>query len=440
MASVLIVDDEPAIRFALSELLGERGHDPIAVESGAGALERLDEADVVLTDLVMPGMDGLALLAAIRARAPQLPVVLLTARGTEKTAVAALKGGAFDYLTKPFDVDELAAVVDRAAEVATLRARDRRSVAERWLGAQVVGRSLAMERLWTTVERLATRDVPVLVTGETGTGKELVASLLHAASKRSDGPMVRFNCAAIPSELAEAELFGHGKGAYTGALAARRGFFAEAHGGTLVLDEVGELPLPLQAKMLRAVQSGEIQPVGKGSVEKVDVRIVACTNRDLREEVRAGRFREDLYFRLAVVEVRVPPLRERREDIAPLARSFAARFAERFAIDRVRIEPALLDALVAREWPGNVRELESTIARLVATTEDGTLRAADLAPERASDAAAQPGTFREKMAGYEKALLLEALDASDGNQSEAARRLGLSRPTMIDRLKRLGLG
>lgn len=439
MASVLIVDDEPAIRFAIAELLGERGHETIEAPDGASALARLDEADVVLTDLAMPGMDGLALLAAIRARTPQLPVVLLTARGTEKTAVAALKGGAFDYLTKPFDVDELAAVVERAAEVAVLRARDRRGAAERWLGAQVVGRSAAMEKLWTHVERLASREVPVLVTGETGTGKELVASLLHAASKRAAGPLVRFNCAAIPSELAEAELFGHARGAYTGALAARRGFFAEADGGTLVLDEVAELPLALQAKLLRAVQSGEIQPVGKGSVEKVDVRIVACTNRELREEARAGRFREDLFFRLAVVEVRVPPLRERREDVAPLARAFAARFAERFGIDRVRIEPALLDALAAREWPGNVRELEASIARLVATTEDGTLCASDLTPERASAGASAPGTFREKMASYEKALLLEALEAADGNQSEAARRLGLSRPTMIDRLKRLGL-
>jgi two-component system response regulator AtoC len=436
MATILIVDDEPAIRFALSELLTERGHDVLEADGGTAALAKHDAVDVVITDLVMPGMDGLALLAAIRARMPQQPVVLLTARGTEKTAVAALKGGAFDYLTKPFDVDELAAVVERAAEVATLRARDRKNAAERWLGAEVVGRSEAMTKLWANVERLASRDVPVLVTGETGTGKELVASLLHAASKRAAGALVRFNCAAIPSELAEAELFGHAKGAFTGATAARRGFFEQAHGGTLVLDEVGELPLPLQAKILRAVQSGEIQPVGKGGVEKVDVRIVACTNRDLREEVRAGRFREDLYFRIAVVEVRVPPLRERREDVAPLARAFAARFAERFAIDRVRLEPALIDALASRDWPGNVRELEGVVARLVATTEDGVLRASDLGAEPRPASAA---TFREKMAAYERALLVEALEASDGNQSEAARRLGLSRPTMIDRLKRLGL-
>ncbi len=440
MANVLIVDDEAAIRFAVGELLSERGHETVEAESGAAALERLDDADVVITDLVMPGMDGLALLAAIRARSPQLPVVLLTARGTERTAVAALKGGAFDYLTKPFDVDELASVIDRAAEVAALRARDRRSAAERLLGEQVVGRSAAMERLWATVERLARREVPVLVAGETGSGKELVASLLHAASSRAAGPLVRFNCAAIPAELAEAELFGHTKGAYTGAAAARRGFFAQADGGTLVLDEVGELPLGLQAKMLRAVQSGEIQPVGKGSVEKVDVRIVACTNRDLRAEVSAGRFREDLYYRLAVVEVRVPPLRERREDVAPLARFFAARFAERFAIERVRLEPALLDALAARAWPGNVRELEGTIARLVATSEDGVLSARDLEPEPRSDARGCGGTFREKVASFEKALLLEALEASGGNQSEAARQLGLSRPTMIDRLKKLGIG
>jgi two-component system response regulator AtoC len=436
MATLLIVDDEPAIRYALSELLGERGHEVLEAGSGEEALPLVERADVVVTDLVMPGMDGLALLAAVRARAPRVPVLLLTARGTERTAVAALKGGAFDYLTKPFDVDELSLSVERAVEVARLRRGDAQRAAERTLGRAVIGRAPAMEKLLATVERLAGREVPVLVTGETGTGKELVAGLLHAEGPRESGPLVRFNCAAIPAELADAELFGHVRGAFTGATGARRGFFAQAHRGTLVLDEIGELPLALQAKLLRAVQEGEIQPVGASRIEKVDVRIVACTNRDLRAEVAAGRFREDLYYRLAVVELRVPPLRERREDIPALARAFAARAGARFGVEGVTLAPDLIEALRARDWPGNVRELEGTIARLVATCEQPTLTAADLAP----DAERPPtGTFREKVAAYERALVREALEASGGNQSEAARKLGLSRVTLIDRIRRLGL-
>jgi transcriptional regulator with GAF, ATPase, and Fis domain len=321
-----------------------------------------------------------------------------------------------------------------AIVVASLRWRFALGGAEPATGRAVVARAPEMARLIDKTLRLARRDIPVLVRGETGTGKEIIASLLHAESARADRPLVRFNCAAIPAELAEAELFGHVKGAFTGAIAARRGFFREADGGTLVLDEVGELPLGLQAKLLRAVQEGEIQPVGAGRVEKVDVRVIASTNRDLLAEALAKRFREDLYYRLAVVELVVPPLRQRREDVAALARVFAARYAERFGVERVTLSPELIAALSARAWPGNVRELESTIARLVATSEDGALRASDLEP-RAETAGAE--SFREKVSAYERALIVEALDAADGNQSEAARRLGMSRVTLIDRIKRL---
>ena len=310
----------------------------------------------------------------------------------------------------------------------------------------IIGNSTSMRRLLATVARVAPKDVTVLVQGETGTGKELIASLLHAQSSRSLAPLVRFNCAAIPGELAEAELFGHAQGAFTGATHARRGFFAQADGGTLVLDEVGELPLPIQAKLLRALQEGEIQPVGTARVERVDVRVVACTNRDLAAEVRAGRFREDLYYRLAVVELLVPPLRDRREDIPALAAEFARRLAERFGMEDVRILPELFAALQQLDWPGNVRQLENAVARLLALSTGGQLGLEALAEPSVAPAAdesveAPPeGTLslREQVEAVERSLIGRTMAEVGGNQSEAARRLGLSRGTLIERLKKYG--
>ena len=312
MAKILIVDDEAQVRFTLAEVLGEAGHQVIAASGGAEALRLADdELDAVISDLAMPGMDGLELLAALRQRDASLPVLLLTARGSERVAVQAMKAGAYDYLVKPFDIDEIVHALGRAVEARVLRREQRRRLAERGLERPIVGDAPALRRVLDMAARIADRELPVLVLGETGTGKELIAGLLHAGSRRARGPLVRFNCAAIPEQLADSELFGHARGAFTGASAARRGYFAQAEGGTLVLDEIAELPLTIQAKLLRALQSGEIQPLG-ARVEKVDVRVVACTHRDLRAEVAAGRFREDLYYRLAVLELRVPPLRERR--------------------------------------------------------------------------------------------------------------------------------
>jgi two-component system, NtrC family, response regulator AtoC len=450
VSRILVVDDEAAVRFALAEMLGDRGHEVIDVGSGGEALPHLLDVDVVVTDLAMPGLDGIALLREARRRAPGVPVIVLTARGSEKSAVEAMRAGAEDYLTKPFDVDELALVVTRAAEAAQLRRDVARAAAERSTGRSLIGDAPAMRALLTRIERLAPRDITVLVRGETGTGKELVATLLHALGPRAAGPLVRFNCAAIPSQLADAELFGHAKGAFTGATEARAGYFARAHGGTLVLDEIGELPLAIQAKLLRAVQEGEVQIVGGGAAKKVDVRIIACTHRDLREEVRAGRFREDLYFRLAVVELEVPALRDRREDIPTLARAFAARFGGKWGID-VRLSDALTEALVQQPWPGNVRELENTIARIVAESDGGELGAGALGSPAAAPPSAptmvttslDPGDadlpFRERVAAFERALIAEALAATGGNRAEAARRLGMSRVTMLDRMKRLGI-
>ena len=304
-----------------------------------------------------------------------------------------------------------------------------------------------MQRLLRVVARVGPKDITVLVGGETGTGKELVASLVHAQSIRSSAPLVMFNCAAIPGELAEAELFGHARGAFTDAVEARRGFFAQADGGTLVLDEVGELPPTVQAKLLRVLQQGEIQPIGAGRVERVDVRVVACTNRNLAAEVREGRFREDLYYRLAVVELVVPPLRDRREEIPALAAEFARRYGERFGNEDVQLSAELVELLCHAPWPGNVRELENAVARMVAlgTGAEIGVEAFARAPSlAAAKTVAKPITeetpsLRDEIETLERSVIARTLAAVRGNQSEAARRLGLARGTLMDRLRKYGL-
>ena len=445
MARLLLVDDEPAMLFALKELVRQRRHEAVVARSGAEALAQLEGADAVVTDYAMPQMDGVQLLQAIHERDESLPVILLTAHGSERIAVRAMKSGAYEYVTKPFDIEEMGLVIERALEARALRMQNRRLAAERAIGRSIVGESLPMRRLLETVTRVAPRDITVLLRGETGTGKELVAALIHAESKRGRGPLVRFNCAAIPGELAEAELFGHTRGAFTGATQARRGFFAEADGGTLVLDEVGELPLPVQSKLLRALQEGEIQPVGAGRVERVDVRVIACTNRDLAAEARAGRFRDDLYYRLAVVELVVPPLSEHREDIPALAMEFARRYGERFGVEGARLSPALLEELRLASWPGNVRQLENTVARLIALSSGGEIGPAALSgiPAPASPdpagGAQEEQTLWERLDAFEREQIEQALAATGGNQSEAARRLRVSRSAFVDRLKKYGL-
>ena len=454
MARVLLVDDDSAVLFALKEVIRSAGHEPVLARSGKQALEQLEGVEAVVTDFVMPEMDGLALLQALHERDRGLPVILLTAQGSERVAVRAMKAGAYEYLTKPFEVDEMALTVERALEARGLRTRNRRLEAEKAIGKSVVADSAQMRALLEEVARIASREIPVLVRGETGTGKELVAALLHAQSRRVSGPLVRVNCAAIPAELAEAELFGHARGAYTGATQARRGFFAQADGGTLVLDEVGELPSGLQPKLLRALQEGEIQPVGAGRVESVDVRVVACTNRDLEADVRAGRFRQDLYYRLAVVECVVPPLREHRDDIPGMAAEFARRYAERFGMEGVRLSPALVTLLRQGEWPGNARQLENTVARAVALGNGGELGPEALgmpgrspasleteaeAPEELRRGPGEGLSLREQVEALERSLVAKAISASGGNQSEAARQLGMSRTALIERLKKYGL-
>ncbi len=456
MARILVIDDEASMRFTLEAVLGDAGHDVETADGGAAGLAAFEArgADVVITDLAMPEVDGMKVLATMRVQDPGVPVIMLTAHGSERVAVAAMKAGAFDYVPKPFDPDEILLAVTRAADTRRLRLENARLRTEASLGRPIVAESPATRRVLELVARVAPKDVTVLLTGESGTGKDVLAAALHAHSKRADRPLVRFNAAAIPGELAEAELFGHVKGAFTGATQARTGYFQQADKGTLFIDEVGELALPIQAKVLRALQSGEVQPVG-GRAEHVDVRLVAATNRDLAAEVKAGRFREDLFYRLNVVPIRVPPLRERPEDIEPLVHAFVRTYSERYGMDPVQIEPALVEAFKAHSWPGNVRELENTVARLLALTADDRLtltlwrsladeagKAASVAPSSGGAAPGDPGPgfpLRARVEAFERAIIRAEFESANRNQSETARRLGVSRPALIEKLHKYGL-
>jgi len=450
MQRVLVIDDDASLRYTLEAVLTDAGLIVETAETGQKGLAAFEArgADVVLTDLAMPEMDGMQVLERLRAQDPGVPVIMLTAHGSERVAVAAMKAGAHDYLPKPFDPDELVLVVKRGTETRALRLQNARLRAETALGRTIVAESAAMKRVLDMVARVAPKDVTVLFTGESGAGKDVVATAVHAHSRRADRPFIRFNAAAIPSELAEAELFGHTKGAFTGALAARQGYFQQADKGTLFIDEIGDLPLAIQGKILRALQSGEVQQVG-GRAETVDVRLIAATNRDLPAEVKAGRFREDLFYRLNVVPIRVPPLRERIDDIEPLIRTFVLRYAERYGMGSVEVEPSLIDAMKSHAWPGNVRELENTVARLLALAPDERLSLTlwrSLAEPHSSQpnpgASGDPGPshpLRARVEAFERTIIADQFASAKENQSETARRLGVSRPALIEKLHKYGL-
>ncbi len=451
MSRVLVIDDDAALRYTLEAVLSDEGLVVETCDSGTSGMAAFDSrgADVVLTDLAMPEMDGMQVLERMRASDPSVPVVMLTAHGSERVAVSAMKAGAYDYLPKPFDPDELAMAVQRAAQWRELRLQNARLRTEAALGRNIVAESAAMRRIMDLIARVAPKDVTVLLTGESGSGKDVAATVLHAHSRRADKDLIRFNAAAIPGELAEAELFGHAKGAFTGASGARSGYFQQSHRGTWFIDEIGELAPATQAKILRAIQSGEVQPVG-GRTETVDVRLIAATNRDLAAEVKAGRFREDLFYRLNVVPIRIPPLRERMEDLDALVATFVRRYAERYGMGVVEFEPSLLDALRQHAWPGNVRELENTVARLLALAPDERItlalwRSLSEGPSAAATpvaAAGDPGPghpLRARVEAFERSLIAEAFESAVHNQSETARRLGVSRPALVEKLHKYGL-
>jgi two-component system response regulator HydG len=435
----LVVDDDDGVRFTIRNLLEDAGLTVREARDGQAALDELavhGPAHVVITDLRMPRMDGMALLRALRAQPNPPRVILMTAHGDERVAVEAMKSGAWDYFRKPFDIDELVAVVERAVETVRLQSDNERLQGELNLSRSMVFRSAAMSRLAVLVQRVAPRDVTVLITGESGTGKEGLAEAIVRASTRSEAPFVRFNCASLSPELAEAELFGHAKGAFTGAVGSRTGLFREADGGTILLDEVGELQPSVQARLLRVLQSGEVRPVGSDHATKVDVRVIAATHRDLLQMSADGTFREDLYYRLKVVHLHVPALRERPDDIALLARHFIERSARRFGTGALRVDPSLIDLLVAQPWPGNVRELENAVEMLVALSHEGELDPGLLPGVEASSTGLG---LRERMNAYERGAIVEALAASRGNKTAAARALGISRVSLYEKLEKHGI-
>lgn len=433
--SVLVVDDDAGVRFTLKGLLEDEGLDVLEAKDGAEGLALVERGGVelVLSDVRMPGMDGLTLLERINALPEPRPnVVLLTAHGNERLAVEAIKRGAYDYFRKPFELDEVLAVVRRALERSRLRS-------DANLLRSLVFVSPAMSRLAELVSRVAPRDVTVLVTGESGTGKERIAEALVAASRRANKPYVRFNCASLTESMAEAELFGHTKGAFTGAVKARTGLFREADGGTLLLDEVGELGASVQARLLRVLQEGEVRPVGEDKPVKVDVRLIAATHRDLAAEVKAGRFREDLFYRLKVVHLHVPALRERPEDLPVLARHFLSRAAKSFGVPAAPVTKELLERLAAWSWPGNVRELENALESAVALSPDGAIDRSLLPSSSQMPQEEAAAGLKEKLEATERGLIVAAMDAAKGNISEAARQLRIGRATLHDKLKKYGL-
>ena len=448
---ILVVDDERAIGIAIQRLLGARGHEVDAVLSGKEALARLAEQayHLVITDLSLPGVSGMDVLRWAREHAPETAVVMITAFGSEKIAVEAMKLGAADYIPKPFDNDELELVVERLLEGMEVR-RSLRLLQEQVAGAyrfgSLIGKSPGMQRVFDVIRKVADTDLTVLVRGPSGTGKELVANALHYNGPRRTKPLVKVNCAAFSRELVESELFGHEKGAFTGAVTAREGKFEIADGGTLFLDEIGDMPLETQAKLLRAIQEKEFERVGGNVPIRVDVRLIAATNQDLESAVRAGRFREDLYYRLRVVELAIPPLAERREDIPLLIDHFLKEAARRFGRDPKPLTGEALRACVTHEWRGNVRELRSAVEQALLLAPGAEITAADLfgRPVEAAPADAPlPASFREAkdrmVEDFERDFLRQALRRHGGNITKAAEEVGMHRQNLQQKMRELGL-
>jgi two-component system, NtrC family, response regulator AtoC len=442
---VMVIDDLDSARQMVKRALS-RSYDVYDFGAVADALPALDRAefDCVVTDLRMPGIDGLTGLKKFHEKLPDLPVVIVTAFATVDTAVEAMKSGAFDYLKKPFEPDELELIVERAVEHMRLKRENAqlRSALDGAFSVQgIIGRSATMREMVSVLERVAPTDVSLLVEGESGTGKDMVARAIHGMSKRAKGPYVALNMSAIPEQLAESELFGHEKGAFTGAEASRAGFFAEAEGGTLFLDEIGLLPSTLQAKLLRVLQDGDYIPVGARRPKKADVRIVCATNEDLKKNVEQGKFREDLYYRIRVVPVRLPPLRERKEDIPLLVQHLTKKHALRLGRPPLQPDAEAMRALLDHPWPGNVRELEHAIERALLLARGEAITLADLPPELKPSHEAEPGEgdYRHARDAWEKRYFQDLLAEAGGSVAKAAELAGLHRSTLYEKLARVGL-
>jgi two-component system response regulator AtoC len=473
---ILIAEDEPNLRRVLGAQLQRDGYDVLLAEDGERAMALLQEhhVDVIISDLRMPKIDGMTLLKYVVAEKPDIPFLLITAHGTVETAVEALKLGAFDYVTKPFDRAELKSIVDKAARTRDLSDKDaavepKDANLDGATGRfRLIGRQQPMLDVYSIIEKVADTPSNVLITGESGTGKELVARALHEHGGRASGPLIRVNCAAIPRDLIESELFGYEKGAFTGAVTSKPGRFELAHGGTLFLDEIGEIPVNMQVKLLRAIQEHEFERVGGIKTIGVDVRLVAATNRDLVEEIKEGRFREDLYYRLNVVQIRLPPLRERKGDIPLLVEHFVRRFKERLKKHVAGVSHEAMELLLAHPWPGNIRELENVIERCTLFCDGEMIEIDDLPPELTRRPESAPGTtpapevsaddadeddvpeprsgpvglkelVREAATKVERDLIVRALEQMGGNVTHTARMLRISRKSLQTKMKELGL-
>ncbi len=447
---ILVVDDDSAHRTMLRTLLSGWGYTIFEADDGTSAIEQVHEQpfDLILMDIRMIKISGLEALTAIRAYNPAIPIVLMTAYASVETAVEALKSGAYDYLPKPLNFDELKITIERAMDHSDLKEENRllrESLDTQFDSQDIIGRSSSMVKVLETVAQVAPTDATVLITGESGTGKEIIAGAIHHNSLRKNGPYIKINCAAITETLLESELFGHEKGAFTGAYRRKEGRFIQADGGSLFLDEISEMSTAMQAKLLRVLQEREITRVGGEEVIDVDVRVMAATNKELMEEIESGRFREDLYYRLNVVSVNIPPLRDRREDIPLLAQHFLKMFSEKNNKEIKGFTPQAMDIFLKYNWPGNVRELMNAVERGVV------LAQTEYLDERVLSVASKVEEFEAEMISkngipgdipldeIERVAILKALGLAEGNKSEAARRLGITRQTLLKKLKKYGV-
>jgi two-component system nitrogen regulation response regulator NtrX len=438
---VLVVDDEPSILLEIAGAL--KRHYDVLTATNAEDAERIlagERVDLLMTDLRLPGKDGLALLESAKAAVPDLPVVLLSGHGTIEEAVKAIRLGAADFLEKPFGPERLQVTAERALELRALR-RENERLRERVGGAdEMIGKGKAIEQIRAEIAKVAKTDAKVLVTGESGSGKELVARAIHRSSARARGPFEKMNCAALPKDLVESELFGYEKGAFTGAAQLKRGRLEAADGGTLFLDEVGDMSLETQAKFLRALETGEIERLGATKTISVDARVIAATNKDLASEIQSGKFREDLFYRLNVVPIHLPPLRARRDDVPLLVEHFVARFSAEHGRPRRVVTPEAMERLSAYGWPGNIRELKNLIERLLIMTDGETIgptEVEDVLPPDSDEG--PPSEIKQARDRAERDTILGTLRQCDWNVSEAARRLGMDRGYLHRKIKRYGL-
>ena len=447
MASILVVDDDQNIRRVLKDLLEKEGFNVLTASDVDKALPLIDQKDLdlIVTDLKMPGKSGMDLLTLCHEKRPAVPVIMITAFGNVEAAVAAMKKGAYDFITKPFDENELLNVIEKAISESEMNKELISTYFDKETHfSQIIGKTPVIQQVFQTIQKIAPTDSTVLITGETGVGKELIAREIHLGSQRRDHPFVKVNCAAIPETLLESELFGYEKGAFTGAVTNKPGRFEIAHQGTILLDEMGEIPLHLQAKLLGVIQDKSFDRVGGVKTIKVDIRIIAATNQDLQSAVQSGKFRSDLFYRLNVVPIHIPPLRERKDDLIPLVGYFLKIFTAKYCKKINNVSPEVMATFSNYDWPGNIRELENVLERMVLMSETDTLTLDQLPAEiRGVISTVEASTLKEKVdiisQMTEKQMIIDVLKKTNQNRTKAAKLLGISRRTLQNKIKEYGL-